>query len=585
MQTNPNTTSTETFIPSKDASLEHSISTLQAKLLEIGFHVEERSWLNEIEGIWSVHVTDRDCTRLFSNGKGASQLAARASALGEYFERLSTNYFWTHFYLGETISNQDYVHYPNEKWFPLTGDAWPAGLLNKELHQFYNPEGSVSASKLIDLNSGNAKRGICAIPYKRLRDDEVAYFPVNLIGNLYVSNGMSAGNTLKEARTQALAEIFERDIKYKIIREGICLPDVPEEVINRYPRIAAGIKGLRDAGYGILVKDASLGGQYPVMNVTLLHPEDQGCFASFGAHPRFEVALERALTELLQGRAIDGLKNFVKPGFDMEEIADSQNLEIHFVDSSGVISWNFLNATPDYEFVDWNFGTTTEEDYQWCCDAIHESGHDIYIADFTHLDVYACRIFVPGMSEIYPVEELEWENNTVGNLVRPCLLRVQDLTENESAELLETLLDLELADELPVTTLIGLCADAGTVWADLRVGELKALLGLAVGDADVILEGCDWIHQFGELPEKRARVYRCISDLVQLQEMTEQNHTKTFNANLALMYSQETLDQAQKLLSRESRYFGLNNLGPNMEGSEMHKQLLAAYAKVNGKKQ
>ena len=583
MQTNPNT-STETFIPSKDASLEHSISTLQAKLLDIGFHVEERSWLNEIEGIWSVHVTDRDCTRLFSNGKGASQLAARASALGEYFERLSTNYFWTHFYLGETISNQDYVHYPNEKWFPLTDDAWPAGLLNKELHQFYNPEGSVSASKLIDLNSGNAKRGICAIPYKRLRDDEVAYFPVNLIGNLYVSNGMSAGNTLKEARTQALAEIFERDIKYKIIREGICLPDVPETVINRYPRIAAGIKGLRDAGYGILVKDASLGGQYPVMNVTLLHPEDQGCFASFGAHPRFEVALERALTELLQGRAIDGLKNFVKPGFDMEEIADSQNLEIHFVDSSGVISWNFLNDTPDYDFVDWNFGTTTEEDYQWCCDAIHESGHDIYIADFTHLDVYACRIFVPGMSEIYPVEELEWENNTVGNLVRPGLLRVQDLTENESAELLETLLDLELADELPVTTLIGLCADAGTVWADLRVGELKALLGLAVGDADVILEGCDWIHQFGELPEKRARVYRCVSDLVQLQEMTEQNHTQPFNANLALMYSQETLDQAQKLLSRESRYFGLNNLGANMEGSEMHKQLLAAYAKVNAKK-
>ena len=583
MQTTANA-STETFIPSKDASLEYSIKTLQAKLLDIGFHVEERSWLNEIEGIWSVHVTDRDCTRLFSNGKGASQLAARASALGEYFERLSTNYFWTHFYLGQTISEQDYVHYPNEKWFPLTSDAWPAGILNKELHQFYNPENTVSASKLIDLNSGNAKRGICAIPYTRLRDAEVAYFPVNLIGNLYVSNGMSAGNTLKEARTQALAEIFERDIKYKIIREGICLPDVPESLINRYPRIAAGIKGLREAGYGILVKDASLGGKYPVMNVTLLHPEDQGCFASFGAHPRFEVALERALTELLQGRAIDGLKNFVAPGFDMEEIADSQNLEIHFVDSSGVISWNFLRDTPDYDFVDWNFGTTTDEDYQWCCDTIHGSGHDIYIADFTHLDVYACRIFVPGMSEIYPVEELEWENNTVGNLVRPGLLRIQDLTQDESADLLETLLDLDLADELPVTTLIGLAADAGSVWADLRVGELKALLGLATSDVDVILEGCDWINQFGELPEKRARVYRCITDCVQLKEMAELDHTKPYNKNLALMYGQETLEQAQQLLSQKSRYFGLNNLGANMEGSEMHKQLLLAYHKVNAKK-
>jgi len=575
---------TETFIPSKDASLEYSIKTLQAKLLDIGFHVEERSWLNEIEGIWSVHVTDRDCTRLFSNGKGASQLAARASALGEYFERLSTNYFWTHFYLGETISNQDYVHYPNEKWFPLAGDTWPAGLLNKELHKFYNPDNSVSASKLIDLNSGNAKRGICAIPYTRLRDKEIAYFPVNLIGNLYVSNGMSAGNTLKEARTQALAEIFERDIKYKIIREGICLPDVPDNVISRYPRIAAGIQDLRDAGYGILVKDASLGGNYPVMNVTLLHPEDQGCFASFGAHPRFEVALERALTELLQGRAINGLKNFVAPGFDMEEIADSQNLEIHFVDSSGVISWDFLRDTPDFEFVDWNFGTTTDEDYQWCCDTIHASGHEIYISDFTHLDVYACRIFVPGMSEIYPIEELEWENNTVGNLVRPALLRTQALSENESLELLETLLALELADELPVTTLIGLAADAGSAWADLRVGELKALLGLATGNTDVILEGCDWINQFGELPESRARVYRCISDLVQLKDMAKLEHTQPYNTNLSLMYGAETLEQAQQLLRRETRYFGLNNLGPDMEGSEMHRQLLLAYHKVNAKK-
>ncbi len=569
---------TETFIPSKDASLESSISTLQGKLLALGFHVEERSWLNEIEGIWSVHVSDRDCPRLFSNGKGGSQLAARASALGEYFERLSTNYFWTHFYLGEAIANKDFVHYPNEQWFKVTSDEWPKELLTPELQKFYNPEGGAIANQLIDLNSGNAERGICAIPYTRLRDNKTVLFPVNLIGNLYVSNGMSAGNTMMEARTQALAEIFERDIKYKIIREGICLPDVPETVINRYPRIAAGIAGLRKAGYGILVKDASLGGQYPVMNVTLLHPEDQGCFASFGAHPRFEVALERALTELLQGRAIDGLKDFAAPGFDMEEIADSQNLEIHFVDSSGVISWDFLRSTPDYEFVDWNFGTTTGEDYNWCVNTIHASGHDMYIADFTHLGVYACRIFVPGMSEIYPVEELHWENNSVGNRVRPYALRLQDLNQADSAELLETLLDLDLADELPVTTLIGLCADPNTTWVDLRVGELKTLAALACNSTDDILDGCAWIAQFNELPASRAKVYRCIANIVQLNE--ELGNSAPFEENLILLYGAETLKLAHKLVNCEQQYLGLGNLGTNMEGSLMHQQLLVAYGKV-----
>ena len=569
---------TETFIPSKDASLESSIATLQAKLLALNIHTVEQSWLNEIEGIWSVHVIDRDCTRLFTNGKGASQLAARASALGEYFERLSTNYFWTHFYLGETIADMPFVHYPNEQWFKVTGDKWPKGLLTPELQKFYNPEGTVPASNLIDLNSGNAARGICAIPYTRLKDNKVVYFPVNLIGNLYVSNGMSAGNTLMEARTQALAEIFERDIKYKIIRESICLPDVPTSVINRFPKIAAGIKGLRAAGYGILVKDASLGGQFPVMCVTLLHPQDQGCFASFGAHPRFEVALERALTELLQGRAIDNLNNFAAPGFDMEEIADSQNLEIHFVDSSGVISWDFLRSTPDYEFVDWSFGNTTQEDYNFCINTIHGLGKDMYIADFTHLGVYACRIFVPGMSEIYPVEELEWANNTVGNRVRPYALRLQDLSKQESAALLALLLQLDVADDLPVTMLIGLCADANSVWADLRVGELKAMAALHAKSTDDILDNCAWIAQFNELSSERAKLYRCIASIVQLNE--EMNGSKTFEASLQLMYSAKTLETAQQLVAGKTQYLGLNNLGNNMQGSDMHQQLLAAYGKV-----
>jgi ribosomal protein S12 methylthiotransferase accessory factor len=567
---------TESFIPGKDASLEASIRTLQSKLEALDFHIEERSWLNPVEGVWSVHIRDRDCPLLFTNGKGASEMAARASALGEYFERLSTNYFWTHFYLGETLAEREYTHTPDERWFEPESDAWPQGLLTPELRALYNPDDSVRADQLIDLNSGNAARGICAIPYQRVRDGETVYFPVNLIGNLYVSNGMSAGNTLKEARTQALSEIFERHIKFRIIEEGLCLPDVPEAVIDRYPHIAAGIRGLREAGFGILVKDASLGGQYPVMNVTLLHPDDQGCFASFGAHPRFEVALERALTELLQGRALDSLAGFPPPGFDESEIADPQNLEIHFVDSSGVISWQFLRGTPDFEFVDWNFGTTTEEDYAWSVDALHEAGHELYIADFTHLGVYACRILVPGVSEIYPVEELEFENNSVGNLIRPALTRLPDLNDDECAELFDLIVELELADDRLVSVLIGLAPDAASPWTDLRIGELKLLLALAIGDDDAILEGCRWIAQYGQRSEARLKVYRCIADLAQLDDPSP------FEPALALMYGREALEQAWALFNQDERFFGLTTLGSNFEGSAIHQRLLGAYRKVRG---
>jgi ribosomal protein S12 methylthiotransferase accessory factor len=184
------------------------------------------------------------------------------------------------------------------------------------------------------------------------------------------------------------------------------------------------------------------------------------------------------------------------------------------------------------------------------------------------------------MSEIYPVEELQWENNSVGNLIRPYAIKLQSLSHAESAALLSTLLDLDLADELPVTTLIGLCADPNSTWVDLRVGELKTLAAIACQSTDDILDGCAWIAQFNELPTERAKVYRCLSDLVQISVELAHPDPALFKDNLSLMYSAETVSQAEKLLNQTEQYFGLINLGENMQGSRMHQQLLAAYGKV-----
>ena len=40
---------------------------------------------------------------------------------------------------------------------------------------------------------------------------------------------------------------------------------------------------------------------------------------------------------------------------------------------------------------------------------------EVYIADYEHLGVYACRIIVPGMSDIYPAEDLWLANNSMGS--------------------------------------------------------------------------------------------------------------------------------------------------------------------------
>ena len=565
----------EHFIPGKDASLEHSITSMQAKLLARGFDIEECSWLNPVDSVWSVHVRNRACHLMFTNGKGATKLAAQASALGEYSERLPCNCFWNHYYLGDKNTNREFPLSPHEKWFVAAAAAWPAEILTPELHALYNPDDSIPAEALTDMNSGNFERGICTIPYVRQRDSAEVFFPVNIISNLYVSNGMSAGNTKAEARAQALSEILERHVKFKVIAEGLCLPDVPDEVITRYPGIAAGIAGLRAAGFGILVKDASLGGKYPVMCVTMLNPHDQGVFASFGAHPRFEIALERSLTELLQGRALAALDGFPPPGFDLDEIASAPNIEIHFVDSSGIIGWQFLSENADFEFNDWNFTNTTADDYTWLCERIQGDGHDIYVADFEHLGVYACRILVPGMSEIYPIDELEWENNSNGAIVRPAILNLAELDDDACEHLLDNLNELNIADERPVAALIGLAPDAGTLWADLRVGELKTLLALAIGDTDAVHEGCEWVRSFEQLDATRRRTYHCIETLLEMDD------PDAYEAALVGLYGDDTLDLATDLIDGEVRFFGLQSPGLNLEGCDLHRRLLKEYEKAH----
>jgi ribosomal protein S12 methylthiotransferase accessory factor len=565
-----------TTLPGKDAPLEATLSTLPARLTALGFVIQERSWLHPISGVWSVHIRDQDCPLLFTNGKGNSRDAALASALGEFFERLSCRYFWSHYYLGESIAQATTVHHSKERWFALSKKgAWPEGLLSPTLREFYDPDTSLERELLVDRNSGNQKRGVCALPYTRHRDGETVYFPVAVLGSLYVSNGMAAGNTVNEARTQALSEVLERYVKFDVIRTARCLPDIPQAVIDGYPTVAQGIAELRAAGFGILVKDASLGGIYPVVNVTLLNPHDQGCFASFGAHPQFSVALERALTELLQGRGLDALNGFHAPGFDLEEIADASNLEIHFVDSSGIISWEFLRAIPDEPWQAWNHPGSTAEEFEWLCGLIEGKGHDIYIADYDDLGVYGCRIVVPGMSEIYPVDDLEWDNPSAANGLRPALLNLSALDSEACLDLLDQLENLGVADQQRVAAWIGLAADPDTLWHDLRIGELKTLLALAGEDHEAVLAGCDWIRQFEHMPVERQRVYRCISDLLRLDD------AEPYLTSLNLLYGEETLGLAQAHLDGTQRFFHLSAPGMALQGCDLHQRLLQAYRKVS----
>ncbi|GLR09851.1 30S ribosomal protein S12 methylthiotransferase accessory protein YcaO [Mixta theicola] len=575
---------TQTFIPGKDAALEDSITRFQQKLQDFGFNIEEASWLNPVPHVWSVHIRDRDCPLCFTNGKGASKKAALASALGEYFERLSTNYFFADFWLGETIANGEFVHYPNEKWFPLPDDdSLPEGILDPRLRQFYDPENELSASDLIDLQSGNADRGICALPFTRQSDDRTVYIPMNIIGNLYVSNGMSAGNTRNEARVQGLSEVFERYVKNRIIAEAISLPAIPQNVLDRYPGVVEAINSLEAEGFPIFAYDASLGGKYPVICVVLFNPTNGTCFASFGAHPDFGVALERTVTELLQGRSLKDLDVFTPPTFDDEEVAEHANLETHFIDSSGSISWDLFKEEADYPFVDWRFDGSTEEEFATLMAIFKAEDQEVYIADYEHLDVYACRIIVPGMSDIYPAEDLLLANNNMGAGLRETLLALPD-SQWDKADYLALIeqLDEEGHDDFTrVRELLGLATGKDNGWYTLRIGELKAMLALAGGDLDQALIWTEWTMEFNGsvFTAERANYYRCLQTLLLLSQEEERDPTQYYHA-FVRMYGAEAVEAASAAINGEAPFYGLQAVDLDLLAFPAHQALLAAYEKL-----
>ena len=574
-----------TYIAGKDLPLEQTIANMSGVLAGLGIKIEIASWRNLVPNVWSLHIRDAHSPICFTNGKGANKESALASALGEFIERLNCNHFYNDQFWGEDIANAAFVHYPDERWFkPGRKDALPAGILDEYCMQIYNPDGELRGSHLVDTNSGNVERGICSLPYVRQSDGAVVYFPSNLIDNLFLSNGMSAGNTLAEAQVQCLSEIFERAVKREILEGEIALPDVPPEVLAKYPGILAGIQGLEKQGFPMLVKDASLGGAYPVMCVTLMNPHTGGVFASFGAHPSLEVALERSLTELLQGRSFEGLNDLPRPTFESNAVTEPNNFVEHFIDSSGVVSWRFFSAKADYDFVEWDFSghgeNSNADEAATLFGILEEMGKEVYMAVYDQLGATACRILVPGYSEVYPVEDLVWDNTNKALLFRADILNLHRLDDASLKALLGRLEDSELDDYTDIITLIGIEFDENTAWGQLTILELKLLIHLALQQFEAAQELVGAFLQYNENTVERGLFYQALHVVLEVL-LDDDLELDDYAANFSRMFGNPRMDAVLGSVDGSVRFYGLTPTSMKLEGLDRHQRLIDSYKKLH----
>ena len=570
-----------TMIVGKDLPLEQTIANMTSILSDVGIKIEIASWRNIVPNVWSLHIREAASPMCFTNGKGSTKESALCSALGEYIERMSCNFFYNDYYFGEEIANSKFVHYPNEKWFKAgPDDALPEGLMDEKCLQLYNPDNELRASHLIDTNSGHSERGICALPFTRNSDLETVYFPSNLLENIFVSNGMSAGNNLYEAKVQCLSEIFERAVKRQIIEEEIVLPDVPRDVLAKYPSILAGIEELEKKGFPVLIKDASLGGKFPVMCVALMNPKTGGVFASFGGHPSFEVALERSLTELLQGRSFEGLNDVPPPTFNSHALTEPSNFVLHFIDSTGAISWKFFSAKNDYEFCEWDFSGTTEEENERLMTILANLGKEVYVATYEDFGATACRIVVPGYSEVYLAEDLIWDNTNQALLFRKDILNIHSLTHEELNDLLDRFEQVQLDHYTLISGLIGIQFDENSAWGKLDVGELKILIYLALKKYSEAKEVVDDFLNFNDNIVERVLFYQALSAVLDIT-IKDELDIDDYLPNLNRMFGPEVMDNVVGSVTGAITFYGLTKTSMKLEGLDKHLSLIESYKKLH----
>jgi len=336
------------------------------------------------------------------------------------------------------------------------------------------------------------------------------------------------------------------------------------------------------------VKDASLGGEFPVMCVTLMNPRTGGVFASFGAHPSLEVAVERSLTELLQGRSFEGLNDLPQPTFVSNAVTEPNNFVEHFIDSSGVVSWRFFSAKADFDFVEWDFsgeGDSTKmssnaEEAALLFGILKDMGKEAYMAVYENLGATACRILVPGYSEIYPVEDLIWDNTNKALAFRADILSVHRLDDAGLEALLERLEDSELDDYTDIPTLIGIEFDENTVWGQLTILELKLLINLALRQFDAAKELVETFLQYNENTVERGLFYQAVNVVLEVL-LDDDLELDDYIVNFRRMFGDARMDAVMGSVDGSVRFFGLTPTSMKLEGLDRHQRLIDSFKKLH----
>jgi ribosomal protein S12 methylthiotransferase accessory factor len=202
------------------------------------------------------------------------------------------------------------------------------------------------------------------------------------------------------------------------------------------------------------------------------------------------------------------------------------------------------------------------------------------MAVYDELGATACRILVPGYSEIYPVEDLVWDNTNKSLLFREDILNLHKLDDASLAALLERLENNELDEYSDIATLIGIEFDENTDWGQLTVLELRLLINLALQQFEEAQELVGAFLQYNDNTVERRLFYRALDAVLEV-ELDDELELDDYVVNFRRMYGNPRMDAVLGSVDGSVRFHGLTPTSMGLEGLDRHQRLMDSYKKLH----
>jgi ribosomal protein S12 methylthiotransferase accessory factor len=211
---------------------------------------------------------------------------------------------------------------------------------------------------------------------------------------------------------------------------------------------------------------------------------------------------------------------------------------------------------------------------------LKDMGKEVYAAVYDQLGAIACRILVPGYSEVYPIEDLIWDNTNKALLFREDILNLHRLDDASLSALLERLENNELDEYADIATLIGIEFDENTAWGQLTVLELKLLIHLALQQFDEAHELVGAFLQYNDNSVERGLFYKAL-DVVLEVLLDDDLELDDYAVNFRRMFGNDRMDAAMGSVEGRVRFYGLTPTSMKLEGLDRHHRLLDSYRKLH----